>query len=742
MMLLPRTIEKTDRREKRFMDEMGERRETRKGRWTKKRICLVIVGGILTGVVACFLAVRISHREDHSEKTEVIESAETIESADVTEAQIRSDDPFWVAVRENFDIETEELTKETVLSADSLVLQYIGDMDLSPLRYFDDLKSLSLSFDSDNEEKPELSVVGELTGLEILDVSNYPIGNDTEFLTRLSSLKELYLVRCGITDIGFVAKLPNLTHVSFYGNEIRDVAPLGSCTELCELSLAYNSIEDITPLKNLTKMENLGLQNNHILDIAPLKELDKLTKLNVSANGISDLAPISGRTKMTDFGASDNYIEDLTPLKNMKKLKNLALDGNRIKDISPIAGAVDMQYLGLSLNDIEDMSPIWGMTQLYYLSIGDNPSSNIRERIVTPQTYYGSSLRQRMPEKWEENRKEAERIFRELLPEYADEETEVEDYLWGDLNGDGRDDLALTCRNNMWTDEGDVYDVTRKVFVLLAKDKAYEPLSPIDTMGPDSGGIYGDPYMGIYCVDGQLVINNYGGSNFRWDVTDIYRYNGKEMEQIWSLSLDNYVFTSGADWHIEDMQTGFSAKYAIAGEWEGDKNILLLYSSEEEKKEKRREQERDSLFQEIQEKWGMDLPQLYSGDYLPNVDDDGYYVYHYYETLAEFSKSPEELLEEAATDYLEEAVRLPIEIYASEEIKDSYDHLAGVALPSDFYIGKMDGEVRMLVYQGYRTEEEDIVHKFIMQKPSKDGERWRDEEVILYREATGTWEKM
>lgn len=703
-------------------------RTTKKGSRLTKGLLLFVVAGILM-CTAWYLGFL---EEDDC----LVAQAAVRRSED----ELWSDDPFWTAVRRAVD-PNGELTEEEIMSAESIRFLDCGDIDLSKLRHFENLQNLTLTFRSGNEEWPDLAGIAELSGLKKLDIDGYPIEENTEFLAKLTSLEELYLTRCELNDIGFLEKFPNLTHASFYGNQIKDVSPLAACTKLCELSVGYNQIEDITPLASLGDMENLGVQNNGISDISPLKNMSKLVKLNISSNKVSDLSPIAERTDMTDLGATANEIEDISPLKGMKKLRNLALDGNRIQNIAPIKNAVEMEYLGLSQNEIEDMSPVWGMKKLFYLSVGENPAENIGERIVTPMTKFGNIYDNRESEEWQEKKAEAQKIFEDVFAEYAGAATAYEDFFWGDLNGDGRDDLMMTCQNNNWQDGEE--DCSRKVFVMMAgKDGAYEPHCTLGTRGPDAGGVYGDPYDGIYCVDGMLVVKSYGGSNFRWEETDIYRYAKEGMEKLWELSLNNYVFTSGYDWYVNDCRRGIERKYAIAGCWEGEMVKTLLYSTEDAQRQEELVKERDGIYEEMMEQWDVELPQMISYFYQPNIDGDGYYEYRYHDALIELQKSPEELMSEAAEKYMEDTVKLPIDMYASEEIKQNYDHLAGVDLPAHFYLGKIDGEVSMLYYDGCSMEDDGAVHYFQVRQPSADGEWWNEEGRIWYRESLGVWESL
>jgi len=403
------------------------------------------------------------------------EAAAILETVD-TEEEKGCDDPFWEAVRESYEYRKDEFDLGDILAVESLYLECTADMDFSRLKDFKNLRSLTLHFPSDLETYPELSCIGELKDLKDLGITGYPLGTKTEFLEKLTSLEQLNLFGCSLTNIEFIRKLPDLV--------------------------------------------NVFLGENEITDISPLEDLKKLTKLDISDNQVSNLSPLSDK--------------------------------------------VNMEYLRVSFNKIEDFKPIWGMEHLFSFAIGENPGNNVGERMITPITDYGDKYKYRMPEEWEEKRKKAEKIFFIVFPEYAEDGTEVIDFAWGDLNGDDREDLAVTCDNLQWSEREENPSSDRRVFVLLEDGYgAYQSFFSTDIMGRDAGGMLGDPYVGIYCVDGHLIIQNYGGSSSRWDVTEIYHYNEQQMEKLWELSLYSSTISRGYEWHVKDMKAGEEYTYTF-----------------------------------------------------------------------------------------------------------------------------------------------------------------------------------
>ena len=84
-----------------------------------------------------------------------------------------------------------------------------------------------------------------------------------------------------ITDISFVAYMPNLEVAILAMNEIKDLTPLASCTKLEYLELQTNRyITDLSPLASCVNLEHLNIANcKNFSDITPLYGLNKLKRL-------------------------------------------------------------------------------------------------------------------------------------------------------------------------------------------------------------------------------------------------------------------------------------------------------------------------------------------------------------------------------------------------------------------------------------------------------------------------------
>ncbi len=570
--------------------------------------------------------------------------------------------------------------------------------------------------------------VEEIMNIRCLQIEDADQAADFQDLTMLSNLRELYILRSGLTDISFVKKLPELEEISFYGNEIQNISPLAVCKNLKVLSLGFNKIEDITPLAELTGLKELGLQGNQIKDIEALRFLPELEGVNLNGNQITDLSPLSGKTGLTALGAGYNQIKDISPLKGMNQLYNLALDMNQISDIRVLAEMTQLEHLGLAYNQIEDFEPVKGMEKLFLLSVMGNPGQDIGNLIFVPMLNMGSGG---MLTK--EDIGEAQEYL-DLY--YPGQEIEAGDIVWGDLNGDGIKDLAIAGLSERDEDMYDMY--CRKIYPFLGqKDGSLRPLDGIETLDPESGGIYGDPYQGMIITDKKLVIQVYGGSNWRWGDTRVYEYENGSMVEKWKMEINHWLMTEGLDWRIYDGERNLYQSYAIAGDIEGKKNVLLVGQGKiDEGVYFNLEQEvLSDRIKDFEEMMGKDLPQVNDANVMPSIGR-GDYEYQVYDTLLSVEYKPEQVIKMASEKFMTDSVALPVFIYSSDEILDSYVKLTGLEVPKNFYLGMNKGEPKLLVYAECRQNEKgSFVHTLRLFEVCE--KLWVREKEIYFDEEQG-----
>ena len=150
-----------------------------------------------------------------------------------------------------------------------------------------------------------------------------------------------------------------------------------------------------------------------------------------------------------------------------------------------------------------------------------------------------------------------------LVPKGWAQEALVE----ADWNGDRLKDLAIVIQKK---DEDGYID---RVLVLALRDQEgtlrRSAVSDEAVLDGDEGGVFGDPFVGIKAERGALVIEHYGGSNWRWHTVHRYRHQqgrwdliGQTDESFFTVD-ENYLSTvdrnlsTGLVERVFHPQTGF-----------------------------------------------------------------------------------------------------------------------------------------------------------------------------------------
>jgi hypothetical protein len=97
----------------------------------------------------------------------------------------------------------------------------------------------------------------------------------------------------------------------------------------------------------------------------------------------------------------------------------------------------------------------------------------------------------------------------------------------GDLNHDGRPDVALALRSDEEaTAESEENLPARLLLVLFGTPTGYTLAAQSGKvlLCKECGGMYGDPFAGLTIYKGILSIDHYGGSSWRWSITSKFRY--------------------------------------------------------------------------------------------------------------------------------------------------------------------------------------------------------------------------
>ena len=207
--------------------------------------------------------------------------------------------------------------------------------DLSPLAGLTNLRELQMS----DIKATDLSPVAGLINLQSITFTDNDV-SDISPLAGLVNLRHIGTWGNPFSDLSPLARLPKLEVLNICGARLQNagLAPLAGLTSLKELYLARNGISDISPLAKLTGLTRLELRGNNISDISPIAGLTNLKWLNLQANKISDIQRLAGLTNLEWLQLEINQISDVSPLARLNNLTWLALSVNQISDLSPLDG--------------------------------------------------------------------------------------------------------------------------------------------------------------------------------------------------------------------------------------------------------------------------------------------------------------------------------------------------------------------------------------------------------------------
>lgn len=617
------------------------------------------------------------------EVTDRAEEAEEEEEEGDNEALklLIEDAGFRECVYDAVDIKKKDSKEEVLRKLEncwSLTLEEesCGIDSLEALSLFPNLRQLTIRIgERDDSVITDFTPISSLSRLEYLWISYEKDGEiDLSFLDQMPAITELFLTHCKIEDVSFLKQMPQLQCLSLYQTPVEDLAVLENLSNLVELALFGNeNAKNMETVGKLTKMQDLGMQNCGIEDIGFLSGLTELRGVNLNGNRITDITPLAQLSRLNQVGISDNQIEDL----------------------SPLAGKEELMYAAVFGNPVESLEPVWEVPLLLYADQG-----------VT---------------------EEEETVIADWLAEHYPEAEEFVciDFIEGDLNGDGLQDMAFVADSEAF----DVYEgedfpermpEERRLFILLQQeDGSWVEQTDVPPLGPEmSGGMRGDPYRGIFMQAGYLLIKEGWGSSSGSNQTEIYEYRNGSLAPVRQIKVDDYNFAQGYDVEVQNKRTGTWQKYAIA--MDGYRMVRVDLADSEHPRHKA----------------------------FPGVSI--YKRPHYIQK----TKTDSRMTSEEALDLVCEAVAEDEDLPVRENLpyagwqKEGYELLAGVTIPDYYYV--MSGTIReadsvqtdwagdYLYYDGMTKKEENLCHViFLCREAEKSAHVLVEESIFLLDDATG-----
>lgn len=127
----------------------------------------------------------------------------------------------------------------------------------------------------------------------------------------------------------------------------------------------------------------------------------------------------------------------------------------------------------------------------------------------------------------------------------------------GDLNGDGRSDVALVLEDPNEPNSDDAPPRYLLVALRGADGRLQRALvSQRAILRRDEGGTFGDPLADIAISHGELVIDHYGGSAWRWGSTDRFALRQGEWRQVGHNETHHFTGDQSFITRDTDLVTG------------------------------------------------------------------------------------------------------------------------------------------------------------------------------------------
>ena len=177
--------------------------------------------------------------------------------------------------------------------------------DVTPIIELTKLKKLSVMVDP----TANLSGIGKLKKLEVLDFGAYTKLKNISFLKELTLLRELRLPIEGTVDIAIINSLPNLRKLHLYSGGHINFAPLGNNKTIEHIDLVHPTyIDDLTPF---SKMANLKMFEAYLAENSKVTALKNMTSLEYFSFGlyfhITDFSFIDSLKNLKYFEAQLDY---------------------------------------------------------------------------------------------------------------------------------------------------------------------------------------------------------------------------------------------------------------------------------------------------------------------------------------------------------------------------------------------------------------------------------------------------
>jgi hypothetical protein len=216
------------------------------------------------------------------------------------------DDNFEYLIRSFLGKEIDNILWKDIINIESIDLASKKISSINDLIWFKNLKTFRIGYLSTSVES-DLSVIKDLSKLEVLDLRNSSIEGDLSVLENHKNLKVLNLRGTEITgDLSVINKLKNLEELDLFGS--------------------YKMTVDLKDVGNFKSLKSFLSNRNVTGDLSDLNNLNKLNTLLISGSAVTgDLSDLRLFTDLQfleiDCKKVTGNLKDLVTLINLEKMK-------------------------------------------------------------------------------------------------------------------------------------------------------------------------------------------------------------------------------------------------------------------------------------------------------------------------------------------------------------------------------------------------------------------------------------
>lgn len=250
------------------------------------------------------------------------------------------------------------------------------------------LKSLGLAHSNDGNQAPDAAILGTMTNLEELTISDAFSDASMVHLGKLINLRLLYIDDTPITDLGAerLRNLRKLRNLTIFSSVIDDdgLASLEDLHELDQLRLGGQELTSaMLEHVKAPNLKSISLSGQGFDDrVVPyLHEMDKLEDLHLRHTQLTDagLADLNSLKHLVSLDLEQCSLtgKGLLKLSDLKDLKLLELEGNPIEDpsLSALKNFPELESLDLTMTHAtsESLVNLKFVPKLRELSLGGVP---------------------------------------------------------------------------------------------------------------------------------------------------------------------------------------------------------------------------------------------------------------------------------------------------------------------------------------------------------------------------------